>query len=169
MKIKANHIIILLIVITVAALGSLFTSLGMPWYDSNIIKPDITPPAWVFPVMWNTIFILTAISAIIIWNKGTAEKKFLWFKWPKKPTAHFWWIVTLLLINAILNVMWSYLFFYKQMILASLWEMIVLEFTTLLIMVLSWKISRIASLLFLPYLIWVGIATYLTYLIFILN
>lgn len=156
MKIKPNYIIIPLITIIVAIIGNYFSSAGMDWYDTAIIKPAITPPKWAFPVAWNTIFLLTTASALIVWNK---------FKKGERRTT----IMYLFAANAVLNVLWSYLFFNQYLILASFIEMIVIEITIISIMVLAWKYSKKVSLLLIPYAAWVVLASELTYLILKLN
>jgi translocator protein len=156
MKIKPNYIIIPLITIATALLGSYFTNLGMPWYNETLIQPDLTPPKIAFPIAWNLIFLATTISALIIWKKGKKHENF--------PL-----IIGLFLFNAALNAFWCYLFFTAHLIQASFVEMIILETTLVLLITLSWRISRPASLLLLPYLLWVGLASYLTFQIFMLN
>ena len=155
MKIKANYFIIPAITIFVAVAGSFFTRAGMAWYDTMLIQPALTPPKWAFPIAWNTIFILTTISALIIWNKKKAKDRSF--------------IIGLFLINAALNIMWSLLFFQLHLIAAAFTEMFLLIFTLILLVLLIWKTSKTAALLLLPYLFWVSFATYLTYQIWILN
>jgi len=157
MKLKPNYFIIPLITIATALLGSLLTNIGMSWYDATLIRPELTPPKIAFPIAWTTIFILTALSALIFWNKSGKKVKM------KK------WISIIFLINAILNILWTFLFFYSQAIEAALVEMIFLEATVLTLIFLIWKISKTAACLLLPYFIWVGFATYLTYEIVRLN
>jgi tryptophan-rich sensory protein len=168
-KLKSNYVIIPLVTLVVAFVGSLFSSAGMTWYDTQLVQPSITPPKWAFPLAWTTIFILTAISALIVWNKGRKDKKFLWFKIGEKYTADFWWIIGLFITNAVLNVLWSLLFFTLHLITASFIEMMLLELTVVMLAVLIWKISKTASLLLLPYMLWVAVATNLTYLILAIN
>lgn len=168
MKFKPNYLLIPLVTVAVALLGGAFTSMGMNWYDMYVIKPVLTPPDWVFPVVWNAIFLMTTISALIIWNKGTT-RKFLWFLMSKNPTPTHWMIVWLFSVNAVLNVLWSYLFFAKHFMAEAFIEMILLEVTLIALIFATHKISRIASWLLLPYAIWVGFATYLTYQLVLLN
>ena len=168
-KFKPNYVVVPVITIVVALLGSWFTGVGMEWYDTEIIKPQLTPPRWAFPVAWNTIFICTTIAALIFWNKGKVEKKFLWI-FPKKEIApQYWWIVVLFIANAVLNVAWSLIFFTLQQIPPAFIEMLFLEATIIALIILIWNISRIASVLLLPYALWVGLASYLTYAIMTLN
>jgi len=168
MKFRPSYILIPLVTIIVALLGSEFTTVGMGWYNSEVVKPALEPPRWAFPVVWNTIFVLTTISAIMIWNKETTRKIF-WFSFKKTPTPAEWMVMWLFVVNAILNVLWSYLFFAKEMISAALIEMIIMEILLIALIFGAWKISKIATSLLLPYAVWVGIATYLTYNIYILN
>lgn len=169
MKIKPNYVVIPLITVAVAVIGSIFTSLGMPWYNNELIKPALTPPDWIFPVAWNIIFILTTVSALITWNKRYVESRYLLVFHKKEVDVIFLFVVGLFIANAIFNVLWSLLFFTLHQISLALFEMIILEITIVLIMVLLWKRSKIASLLLLPYAGWVGFATYLTLQIVLLN
>lgn len=169
MKFKPNYLIIPLITVAVAVLGSSVTVTGdASWYQT-IVKPSINPPNWIFPIAWNIIFILTTISALIVWNKGPEKKKFLWFFDAHKEDKAFTAIIALFLINAVLNVLWSYLFFGTQNILGAFIEIFFIEATLIALIILIYKRSKTASLLLLPYTLWVGFATYLNYLILSLN
>ncbi len=169
MKIKLNYITIPLIVVAVAVFGNLFSSFGMVWYELELIKPAITPPNWIFPIVWNIIFILTAISALITWNKRLIEHRFLLVFKKKQIDVIFVFVIGLFIANAVFNVLWSLLFFTLHHVSLALFEMVILEVTTLLIMGLLWKRSKLASLLLLPYAGWVGFATYITLQIVLIN
>jgi len=167
MKFKPNYVIIPLITIAVALLGSAFTMMGMDWYNNELILPAITPPRWAFPVAWNTIFLLTTISALIIWNKGgKGERHLLFFT---RRYKGFWWMIGLYIANAVLNVLWSLLFFTFQLVFLALIEMILLQLTLIFLIPLTYTISKKASLFLIPYLLWVAYATYLTNLIYTIN
>lgn len=155
MKFKPNYLIIPLVTIVTAFLGSTITRNGMDWYYYVLGRPTVIPPTWVFPLVWNIIFICTTISALIIWNH--------------RKNSYFWWIIGLFIANAILNIFWSFLFFNLHLLKASFFEMFFLEATIVALMIMTWKTSKIASYLLLPYLIWVAIATYFTYQIILLN
>ncbi len=145
MKFKLNYVVIPLITIFVSLFGSYLTSSGMKWYDT-INLPSFTPQGGFIGLVWTIIFILTTISALIFYNK--IKKKKL--------------VVSLFLINAFLNVFWSYLFFYKHLIFFALIEMIFLEISVLLLIIFMWKKSRTSSYLLFLYAFWVLFATYLT-------
>ncbi|MDD5146563.1 MAG: tryptophan-rich sensory protein [Candidatus Pacebacteria bacterium] len=152
---KINDIIIVLIVVAVALIGSWLTSGGMNWYNT-LILPSITPPGFFIGAVWTIIFILSAISAIIFWNKSERNNRLKW-------------VAALFIFNAFLNVFWSLLFFNQHLISASIIEMIILELTVLALLVLIWPVSKLASALLTPYAVWVVFATYLAYSIWLLN
>ncbi len=154
-KLKINYFVIPLSVLAVAVLGGLATARGMDWYDS-IKQPSVTPPGFVFSIAWTIIFILTAISVLIYWNRAYRNLRFVF-------------VITLFLLNGLLNVLWSYLFFNLHLVGAAIVEMIFLEITILALIILTRHNSRTASILLYPYAFWVIFATYLAYQILLLN
>lgn len=140
-----------LIVYSVAFLGSLLTmnNVNSSWYES--IKPTITPPNFVFPIVWNILFFLISLSLYFLWTRANKISK-------KK-------IAILFGINLFLNLLWSFLFFYLKNPLASFIELILLVISTKLIILFSWRINKTSSYLLIPYLVWLIFAGVLNYLI----
>ncbi|MCX6738269.1 MAG: tryptophan-rich sensory protein [Candidatus Parcubacteria bacterium] len=155
MKTKLYLIVIPLITLIVALSGSLVTNRGMDWYN-QINLPVWTPSGGIIGMVWTLIFVLTTISAILFWSRGFRNKKF-------------WIVISLFVANGILNALWSFLFFGLHLIGASILEMIVLEITTIFLIILIKPTSKLASILLYPYAIWVAFATYLAYSTLILN
>ena len=140
-------IVSLVIVALVAFIGSLFTiDTDSEWYDS--IKPSITPPNWVFPVVWNILFFLIALSLYFVLVSKKQKNK----------------ILTIYLVNFILNILWSVLFFTYKKTKIAFFELIILWISILLMVILSYKINKKASYLLIPYLLWVSFAGILNYL-----
>nr|MBA4405473.1 TspO protein [Nanoarchaeum sp.] len=79
MKKKKRNIKILIfsiiIVYFVGFLGSIFTSdnTNSDWYKS--IKPSITPPNFVFPIVWNVLFFLIGMSLYFAWTESKKKDK----------------------------------------------------------------------------------------------
>lgn len=152
---KLNYFIIPLIIFLVAFIGGQITGSGMEWYK-NIKLPSWTPPGSVIGIVWTCIFILSAISVIIFWNLEP------------KP-AYFKWILTLFVLNAVLNVFWSYLFFGQHLIGLAAIEAFLLGLSVLALVLLIWPLNMFSAVLLIPYGAWVFFATYLTYSVWALN
>ena len=148
-------IIIAGFVILVAALGSHFSVMNRGWYDA-LNKPSFQPPNWVFGVVWTALFILFAISLILIWNT-------------QPHTRLHCVIMAAAVLNGILNVAWSALFFGNKLIFLAIYDAALLCLSVILMMILAWPISRLGSLLLIPYAIWTAFATFLTWAIYRLN
>ncbi len=143
-------LICLLSVFAVALIGSIFTSnnVSSDWYES--IKPDITPPNIVFPIVWNILFILIAISLYFVWINSKKKDK-------NK-------IIIGYGINFLLNILWSVLYFGIRKPNYAFIEIFFLWASILYLIIMNWKIDKKASYLLIPYLLWVGFATYLNFL-----
>jgi translocator protein len=102
------------------------------------------------------IFVLTALSAILFWHKSEHDKKF-------------GIAISLFIDNAILNVLRSWLFFTKHMILASVVEMILLLVVTVMLIIAVWPRTKLASYLLMPYALRLMIAAYYATRIYLLN
>lgn len=132
-------------------LGSLFTSgeIDGDWYSS--VKPSITPPSWLFPIVWNILFLFIALSIWISWKgaKNSEDRKKIFLVYGA---------------NLLANVLWSVLYFRLHNPLLAFLDLLFIVFTIVMAMVVSWKIDRRASWILLPYLIWVVFAGVLNFL-----
>lgn len=146
---------IIAVVVVVAVGGSTITDGGMDWYRT-LNLPEFTPPGRVIGLVWTVIYVLAAVAAILIWNARNSLR-------------HFKWLVVLLVLNAVLNLGWSWIFFGLHLIGLAVVEMVLLNLTTLAIIVLCWNRQRLAALLLVPYFAWVCFATYLATTILKLN
>lgn len=153
MKFKTNYIVIPLIVILTALLGNIITMKGMNWYNT-LNLPKSAPQGWFIGAVWTVIFILTMTASLLYWNSKEKKSKVL---------------ISLLISNAVLNVLWSLLFFGLYLMGWSVVEMIILNLVNLAIIILFWKKHRVSAILWIPYFLWVGFATYLAYTVFSIN
>jgi len=150
-----------IIVFAAAAVGSIFTSSAISGWYSQIAKPEFNPPNWVFGPVWTALYVLIAISLYIIWDKKkekSAKSK------TEKGNAYIFFFIQLAL-----NALWSIVFFGLQSPLLGLVTIIPLLLFIMLTIREFWKISRNASWLLVPYIIWCLFATFLNYSIFVLN
>jgi tryptophan-rich sensory protein len=124
-----------------AATGALFSP--GDWYKT-IDKPRWTPPDWVFPVAWTTLYICMSLAAMRVAQSGD----------PSAPQALGFWT-----IQVTLNALWSPVFFGLRRMRAALIVVALLWLAVAITMLAFFSIDLIAGLLFLPYILWVTIAT----------
>jgi translocator protein len=131
------------IAIVVAAVGGGLTEIG-PWYQA-LKQPWWKPPDLAFGPAWTLIFGLTAASATLAYAYA--------------PTAALRWrVIAAFLVNAVLNMLWSGLFFTAKRPDVALVEVVFLWASIVALIVVVRPISRTAGLLLLPYLAWVTFA-----------
>ena len=127
---------------------------NMQWFNS-LNKPFLSPPDWLFAPVWTILYILIAISFILFIRGGNIKQK-------RIPLIFF-------IVQLILNFMWTPVFFGMKNISLALAIIIFLWIFLLLTIILFFKHSKLASLLLIPYLIWVSFAFYLNLGYFVLN
>lgn len=137
-------------------IGSFFTMPSIPTWYATLQKPSFAPPNWVFFPIWTSLFIMMGISLFFVWQKGCEDKK----------------VKTALYLFAgqlILNVLWSVAFFGLRSPLLGLMEIIILWIAILATILSFMKLSRTAAYLLVPYILWVGFAAIVNFLIWRLN
>ncbi|MBV8915334.1 MAG: tryptophan-rich sensory protein [Acetobacteraceae bacterium] len=140
--------------VLVALLGASATDIG-PWYYS-LHKPSWQPPDWVFGPAWTLIYGLAALAGVLAWQAVPDRQARLR-------------IMGLFAANAVLNVLWSELFFRARRPDWALAETVPFWLSILLLVVVLWPISRGASGALAPYLAWVLFAAVLNLAIVRLN
>lgn len=123
------------------------------WYP-YLNKPALTPPNWLFPVAWGVIYLLSGISAGLVWNRGGVRRKGLLTLWG---------------VQQLFNFLWSILFFTLRSPLAGLIDIVLLDILVLWYILRTWNAVRPASVLFWPYMAWIAFATYLNVYILLYN
>ncbi len=124
------------------------------WYDS-LQKSTLTPPSFVFGIVWPALYVMIGIAAGRIWRqRGNPGAK---------P------IITLFALQTILNWGWSFVFFtFHQEFLAFVWLIALLVVVAVLILKLS-RFDRVAALWMTPYAAWLCFASYLSSMVWVLN
>jgi len=150
---KKPVLIAFLLAILVGGIGGAATEIG-PWYYS-LVKPAWQPPDWAFGPIWTLIYITTGIAGVRAWRLGDEQQQ-----------RHFLGAV---LINCVLNLLWSLLFFKIQRPDLALIEVVVLWLSIVPLVLLPMRYSPRSTLLMLPYLAWVSVAAYLNLTIVRLN
>jgi benzodiazapine receptor len=151
-----HYILAPLFYFAVAQVGSSFTMQGVSTWYSTIIKPSYTPPGIIIGIVWTVIYILSAVSLIVFVNAARYKKDI-------------WVLLGLYLLNGVINVLWSYIFFVKHLLFLAFIDALFIWVTVGLLMVCTWSYSRLSSMLLVPYFLWVSFATYLNFIIYRLN
>lgn len=157
MKIMWDKLILSICVSLLAgAIGSFFTVSSIPTWYEGLIKPTFTPPNAIFGPVWTFLYVLIGCALYLIWN---SKSKKVW-----KKQAYL-----LFFSQLILNTLWSIIFFGLKSPELAIAIILLLWGNILLCITLYYKISKVASLLFVPYLLWVSFATVLNIAIAQLN
>lgn len=145
-----STILIALLVMATASTGALFKPGA--WYE-GLAKPSWTPPKWAFPVVWTILYVMIGFAGwLVLEAAGPAS------------TAFILWVVQLLL-----NAAWSWLFFGRRRMDQALIDVSALFVSILAFMVAAFPLSPTATLLFVPYAIWVATAAMLNRAVMKLN
>jgi tryptophan-rich sensory protein len=137
-------------------IGSLFTRGSIPAWYSLLQKPPFAPPSWLFAPIWFLLYILMGISAFLIWRRGFRQ-----FQVRES--------IIIFTVQLFLNAFWSYAFFGLKSTLVGLLVIVPLWTAILLTILNFYKISKTASFLLIPYILWVSYATVLNFAFYLLN
>ena len=154
-KCNVSCFVIAAIGIAVMVVGRYFSSSGQQFYQT-LNRSALTPPGWVFSVVWPVIYLLMFIATVYIWNNFERNRTF-------------WAIIVLLVMNILVNVSWPYLFFNQQQIFLALLAAIVIELNLMALIPLIATQNVWVSLLLVPYALWTLFAIYLNYVTWTLN
>ncbi|MFA6807720.1 MAG: TspO/MBR family protein, partial [Eubacteriales bacterium] len=116
----------------------------------NYLKPEFSPPDWLFGPVWILLYFLMAVSLYRIWTNIFDSKL-------KKTAQRFFYF------QLILNFVWPILFFRFDLKGPALLELLILELLVIATGLLYLKLDKIAGLLFIPYTLWTGFAIALNY------
>ena len=142
----------LAICFAVAAIGSI--AKPDAWYR-GMNKPSWNPPDWVFAPVWTILFAMMAVAA--------------WLVWSKRDQTDITLAVVLFVTQLGLNALWSWLFFGFHRPDFAFFEVIVFWLVILGTTIEFWGISPAAGKLMLPYVLWVGFASFLNLVLWKMN
>ncbi len=132
----------------VGGLAAFLTRGNMNIYD-DIISPPLSPPMWLFPVVWSILYILMGTGAARVREKYGELGTFF--------------------LQLAVNFLWSIIFFNLRMFLfSSLWLVLLIVLIVKMIGEFSEK-DKLSGYLQIPYLIWCLFALYLNIGIYLLN
>ena len=147
MKIQWKKLLIALAIpLAVGGLSSLVSG-GMSDYE-NLVQPPLSPPGWVFPVVWTILYLLMGYASYLVFTADAPAGQ--------KKRA-----LTLYAIQLFLNFLWSPVYFGLEWRLVAFFVLLALWAAILLTMRAFSAINEKAGDLLLPYILWVTFAAYL--------
>lgn len=136
------------------AVVGLLTSGSMSQFAA-LDKPPLSPPGWLFPIVWTILYTLMGIASYLIYNADASEQKNQ--------------ALALYVVQLVVNLLWPVFFFVLQWYLFAFFWLIMLWVLIYRMIKEFWGISRLAAYLCIPYLVWVTFAGYLNLGIWWLN
>ncbi len=124
-------------------------------YAETIVKPPLSPPAILFPIVWTLLYALMGTSAAQVRLSPPSKSR-------HRGT-------NLFIVQLAVNFFWPLFFFNLQAFGFSLFWLILLWVLVLTLTVLSYRVNKAAAWLLVPYIIWLTFAAYLNAGVFLLN
>lgn len=136
-----------LIAEAVGFLAGLLTREGTQIYNATVQQPPLSPPAWVFPVVWGILYALMGVGAALVMLEPASSARSRG--------------LNLMVVQLVVNFFWPLLFFNAQAYGFSLLWLIVLWLLVLCMILEFRKTVPLAAWLQIPYLLWLTFAAYL--------
>ncbi len=124
-------------------------------YYKILNKPYFALPPEVFGIVWPILYILMAVSFILVALSTNSNNKTF--------------ALILFVIQLIINLSWTKIFFVDKNLEAAFFTCLILTVLATIMTVLFFKQSSLAGLLQVPYCLWLTYATFLSYQILVMN
>lgn len=152
-----RYLSLLLWVISLISVGALIgnlTQAGVDTWYLGLNRSPLTPPNYVFGIVWTILYAIIGISGWSIWGASTANLSS---------------IKVVYITQLLLNWSWTPLFFLYQLPGYALICLILMLTMVFAIIFMAYPRIKAVSYLFLPYFLWLMFATYLNTYIYLYN
>lgn len=129
-------------------------SMGAKEYYASLNMPKFAPPAIVFPIIWNILYVLMGISSYWVIEGDSNLKKNA---------------IIIYTLTLILNILWPVLFFRAHLLLPTVYCILILWMAVIIMTFIFYKADKRAGLLQIPYILWLTFAAILNISIFFMN
>lgn len=151
---KKSYLVLAAFIILFQVVGGLIGSMTSGEMDGWYIpleKSPLSPPGYVFGIVWTTLYAFLAVALWLIWKQPKSDLR---------KTA-----LALFGVHMIMNWAWSPVFFSMHLVLPALILLLTILGTAMILAKMSWNLDRRAFLLFIPYIAWLCLASHLNYYI----
>ncbi len=146
----------IIVCLAAGGIGTIFTTPAIRSWYPGLAKPAFNPPNWLFGPAWTVLYILMGIAAGFVWQLNTDT--------PGVTAA-----LIVFLIQLVLNILWSVVFFGYRSLTGGLIVIGLLWIAILITLLRFWGLDQTAGILLIPYLAWVSFAGLLNFEIRRLN
>jgi tryptophan-rich sensory protein len=150
-----NYVFWITVTVFVGFIAGLITRQGTKLYNETVVKPPLSPPAIVFPIVWTVLYALMGYCAARVS-----------LAFPSKNRKNAIYVYSLQLV---FNFFWSLIFFNAEAFLFAFIWLVILWGIILATILIFRRVDRLAGNLLIPYLIWVTFALYLNFGVFLMN
>lgn len=141
--------------LAVGGLSGFLSRSGMEDFEQWVLQPPLSPPGWLFPLVWSILYILMGIGVAQIWMAPASEERSRGIR--------------LFIAQLAVNFLWSPIFFNLRVYpLAFLWLLLLWGLVAWMIGTFR-RVDSLAGKLQLPYLLWLTFAAYLCAGVWYLN
>ena len=139
----------------IGGVAGLLTRSGTQSY-ALMAKPPLSPPGWLFPVVWTVLYIMMGLASYIVYSSDASPIR-------KERALSFY------AVQLGLNFFWPLIFFRLEMFLTALLWLAALWVLVWICAALFYHIRRAAFYLLLPYGLWCTFALYLNFSVYLRN
>lgn len=139
--------------LAVGGLSAFLTKDNMAVYQV-LRQPPLSPPGWLFPIVWTILFLLMGIAAYLVWVRDSTGRN---------------GALLFYTLQLVFNFVWTLIFFNAQNYSLAFFWLLALWVLILITTIRFFKESKAAGWLMIPYLLWVAFAGYLNAGIWFLN
>ena len=141
--------------LVVGGIAGAMTSGSMKEFEA-LNQPPLSPPGWIFPVVWTILYLLMGISSYLI---STSEQD-----WNEVKR-----LMDIYRFQLLVNFLWPIFFFnFGWYLFAIIW-LLLLWVLVIVMIIRFWNINKLAAYLNIPYILWLTFAAVLNFAIWILN
>lgn len=164
------YIVSIAAALAAGGISSVFAMSAMEEYGA-LKQPPLAPPSWLFPVVWTILFVLMGVSAARIYIIGKQDRSGGTVRCGDDSNigGQAACALRIYLVQLILNMLWTPLFFTLNLRLAAFVLLVMLLITVIVMTCRFFKLDKVSGILMLPYIAWLLFAGYLNLGTYILN
>ena len=132
--------------------GMVTISFKEPWY-SQLVKPNLNPPDWIFAPVWTTLYLMMTLAIWFFWHSKNKDINTIYIYF----------------IHIVFNTTWSIVFFALHQIFLALIVLLMLICLIIILILRFKRVNIVSSYLMIPYLLWTTFALFLNLNLLILN